>query len=260
MLGPWNFQEASPEQALGRFNGFLKSVILRLSEAMDLGEFNRFKFYEAMKTSTASPPETLRIDEKFKQEYYVVNVIGIIITSNHKEDGIYLPADDRRHYVAWTDLKREDFEDSYWDRLHGWYDSGGISHVAAYLATLDISSFEPKKPPPKTPAFWDIVDANRSPENAELADVLDDLGRPDVVTIGSIVGKASPGFQEWLKDLKNRRGISRRMDKCGYVRVRNEEADDGLWRISNVRQTVYAKAELSPRERIEAVNELMGKR
>ena len=27
---------------LGRFNGFLKSVILRISEARDLGEFDRF--------------------------------------------------------------------------------------------------------------------------------------------------------------------------------------------------------------------------
>src|SRR5215471_4607651 len=98
MLGPWNFQEASPEQALGRFKGFLKSVILRLSEARDLGEFDRFKFYEAMKTNTASPPETLRIDEKFVKECYIVNIVGIIITSNHKEDGIFLPADDRRHF------------------------------------------------------------------------------------------------------------------------------------------------------------------
>jgi hypothetical protein len=35
-IGPWNFFEASPQQMLGRFNGFLKSVILRVSEARDL--------------------------------------------------------------------------------------------------------------------------------------------------------------------------------------------------------------------------------
>ena len=32
--------EVSPSQMLGRFNGFLKSVILRVSEARDLGEGN----------------------------------------------------------------------------------------------------------------------------------------------------------------------------------------------------------------------------
>jgi len=34
-VGPWNFIEVSPQQLLGRFNGFLKSVILRVSEARE---------------------------------------------------------------------------------------------------------------------------------------------------------------------------------------------------------------------------------
>src|SRR6266851_1914763 len=45
-IGPWNFKEASPKQVLGRFNAYLKSVILRISEARDLGEFDRFAFYD----------------------------------------------------------------------------------------------------------------------------------------------------------------------------------------------------------------------
>ena len=43
-VGPWNFTEVSPQHLLGRFNGFLKSVILRVNEARDLGEVNRFSF------------------------------------------------------------------------------------------------------------------------------------------------------------------------------------------------------------------------
>ena len=39
--------------------------------------------------------------------------------------------------------------------------------MKSYLAELDISGFDPKAPPPKTPAFWDIVDAGRAPEDAE---------------------------------------------------------------------------------------------
>ena len=37
-VGAWNFIEASPQQMLGQFNGFVKSVILRISEARDLGD------------------------------------------------------------------------------------------------------------------------------------------------------------------------------------------------------------------------------
>jgi hypothetical protein len=104
-IGPWNFNEVSPVQMLGRFNGFLKSVILRVSEARDLGDVNRYQFYDHMKAYTASPPDVLRVDEKHMQEYAVFNVCGIVITTNHKSDGVYLPADDRRHYVAWSELK-----------------------------------------------------------------------------------------------------------------------------------------------------------
>ena len=49
-VGPWNFEEVSPQAMLRRFNGFLKSVILRISEARDLGDLNRYQFYDHMKS------------------------------------------------------------------------------------------------------------------------------------------------------------------------------------------------------------------
>ncbi len=52
-VGPWNFTEVSPQQRLGRFNGFVKSVVLRVSEAKDVGEFDRFKFYAHTKVYLA---------------------------------------------------------------------------------------------------------------------------------------------------------------------------------------------------------------
>jgi len=256
-VGPWNFKEVSPQQALGRFNGFLKSVILRISEARDLGDVDRFAFYDHMKAYTASPPDVLQVDEKHLREYNILNCVGVIITSNHKSDGIFLPADDRRHFVAWSDLAKEDFPSGYWNNLWGWYDKGGDRHVAAYLAGLDLSAFDPKAPPPKTPAFWDIVDANRAPEDAELADVLDSLGEPDAITLAQIANEARGDFEIWIKDRRNRRMIPHRLEKCGYVPVRNDGADDGLWRFNGKRQTVYAKSTLPIRDRIVAATELV---
>jgi hypothetical protein len=241
------------------FNGFVKSVILRVNEARDLGEINRFSFYDHMKAYTAAPPDVLRVNEKHLRQYSVVNCCGVIITTNHKTDGIYLPADDRRHFVAWSDLKKEDFVDGYWDTLWGWYAGGGYRHVAAYLAQLDISSFDPKAPPSKTPAFWDIVDANRAPEDAELADVLDKIKNPDAITIAAITEQALGNFHEWITDRKNRRAIPHRLEKCGYVQVRNDDAKDGLWVIAGMRQVIYAKSELSILDRLQAARNLAGK-
>jgi Family of unknown function (DUF5906) len=253
-VGPWNFGETSPSTMLGRFNGFLTNVILRVNEARDLGEFDRFALYDHMKAFTAAPPDTLRVDEKHLREHYVFNCVGTIITTNHKTDGIYLPPDDRRHFVAWSELTEKDFSASYWNTLWRWYGEGGFGHVAAYLAELDLSAFDPKAPPPKTQAFWEIVDANRSPEDAELADVIDRMNNPDILTLSRIVTMADAELGTWLRDRKNRRLIPHRLERCEYVPVRNEGADDGLWKLGERRQVVYAKSALSVRERQQMAN------
>jgi hypothetical protein len=255
-VGLWNFSEVSPQQILGRFNGFLRSVILRVSEARDLGEFDRFAFYDHMKAFMAAPPDVLRVDEKFLREYSILNVTAVIITTNHKIDGIYLPSDDRRHFVAWSALCKEDFSADYWKNLWAWYHRGGIRDVAAYLADLDISTFDPKAPPPKTRAFWDIADANRAPEDAELADVLERLGSPAAITLSQITAEATGAIEEWLLDRKNRRTIPHRLENCGYEPVRNDAAQDGYWVIGGHRQAVYGKATLSIRDRIAAAKAL----
>jgi hypothetical protein len=255
-IGPWNFQEVSPQQVLGRFNGFLKRVILRVNEARDLGDVNRYQFYDHMKAYTAAPPDVLRVDEKNLREHSILNCVGVILTTNYKTNGIYLPAEDRRHFVAWSDRTTEDFADGYWNRLWRWYDDGGDRHVAAYLAELDISAFDPKAPPPKTEAFWAIVDANRAPEDAELADVLDKLNNPDAVFLSQLIGDASEDFSRWLEDRRNRRAIPHRLEQCGYVAVRNPDAKDGLWLVGGARQVIYAKASFSTREQIAAAQAL----
>src|ERR1700722_10836401 len=111
-VGPWNFAEVSPPQVLGRFNGHLKSVVLRISEVTDMPEYDRYKFYSHMKTILAAPPDAHRVDEKNLREHYVVNVCGGIMLTNEKT-GVYLPADDRRHLVARSEVKPTDFAEGY---------------------------------------------------------------------------------------------------------------------------------------------------
>src|SRR5262249_50744148 len=154
-------------------------VLFRVSEARDLGDADRFQFFDHMKTYTAAPPDVLRVNKKYIREFNILNCCGVIITTNHKADGIFLPADDRRHFVAWSNLTEKHFTQDYWDRIWAYYDNGGDRHVAAYLKTLDLSDFRAKAPPPKTLAFWEIVNASRAPEDAELQDALDLLGNPD---------------------------------------------------------------------------------
>jgi hypothetical protein len=252
-VGPWNWHDISPKDFAATFNGFAKSVVLRINEGHDLGDINRYQFYEHTKSYIAAPPDVLRVNEKHLREYYVHNVCGVIITTNHKTDGIYLPPDDRRHFVAWSNLAKEELETEYWDRLWRWYYGGGFGHVAAHLAQLDISDFDPKAPPPKTDAWWAIVDAGRPSEDADLASVLDKLKNPDAFILDDLVEAAFPAFADWLRDRKNRRVIPHRLETVGYGPVRNPDAKSGLWVIAGERQVCYARANLTTREQLSAV-------
>ena len=259
-VGPWNFADVSPRQVLGQFNGFVKSVILRVSEARNLGDVDRYAFYDHMKVYTASPPDVIRVDEKYVREYSVMNVTGVILTTNHKLDGIHIPEDDRRHFVAWSDKMRSDFSDDYFDKLYGWLQREGNSHVAAYLATLDLSGFNPKAPPPKTTAFFDIVAASRSPEDGSMADALDNLGNPAALTISMLVAATSDqNFREYLQDRRNSRVIPHRLETADYVAVPNADAKDRSWKVKDKRQVIYAKKTLSFRDRVIAARELVGR-
>jgi hypothetical protein len=256
-VGPWNFHEISPKQVLGRFNGFLKSTIMRISEARDLGDISRYEFYDAMKSYTAALPDVLRLDEKNIREYYIPNCVGVIITTNYK-DALYIPPDDRRTYVAWSESNKEDFTEEYWKKLWDWYHADGFNHVAAYLASLDISTFNAKAPPPKTASFWAVVDINRSPEDAELADRIDAIGNPEVITVKMLIDYRSDSeLSYWLRDRRNRRAIPHRLERCEYVSVRNPDAADGVWKIDGVRHVVYAKVTLTPAEQLAAVTDFV---
>jgi hypothetical protein len=259
-VGEWNFKEIAAHRLLDRFNGWLKSVVLRVNEAHDMGELNRFQFYERIKGYTAAPPEVLSIDEKNVRAYAVPNVAGLVLTTNHKTDGMYLPADDHRHYVAWSDRTLDDFEDGYFVSLHRWFATGGSDHVAAWLATRDISEFDPKKPPPQTDAWWEIVLAGQSPEKTELADIIAGLGNPDALTIGQITSRASTDGSPvltWLNDRKMIRQIPHRLEEAGYIAVRNPyERERGRWKINGRNQTIYAKKSLSAAQRMAAATRL----
>jgi hypothetical protein len=243
-VGSWNFAEISPSQMTGRFNGFLRSVIVRINEARDLGEVNRYSFYEHYKTITASPPDVLRIDEKNIREHSIFNCCGILVTTNHKTDGMYLPSGDRRTYVAWSNCVRSDFSESYWADIWKWYNSGGDADVAAYLSELDLSSFNSKAPPPHTEAFYAIVMAGHAPEQSEMADCLDRLDNLPAVTLEMLAEVADPDFADWLTDRKNRRAIPFKLETAGYVQARNAAAKDGYWSIKGRRQVIYASQNL----------------
>ena len=280
-VGPWNCSECNPANLLGDYTAkFLQSVILRVNEARDMGEgrINRYDFYEGTKTMMADPPETLSVQAKYLNWYDIMNLVGMIITTNNKTNGLYLPADDRRHVVAWSRLTGADFVAGYFNTLWAWYtdkdETGatGFDHVAAFLRSYDRPVFDPKASPPKTAAFFEIVGANRSPEESELAALLMTMGEPvdgkpslpEAVTVDQIIAAAARDTRQYddlytfLTERKNRRQLPSRLEKAGYAATRNpSDTSDGQWRVAGKRRTVYTLRTLSGRDASKAVTALI---
>jgi len=258
-VGEWNFAEVSPIDIVSPHNDYVRSVVLRISEARDLGDVNRYAFHETTKALMAAPPDMLRVNTKYVPQYYVPNLTAVVITTNHGTDGLYLPPDDRRHYVAGTEVTYKDLGEDYLPEIWRWYAAGGLADVVAYLATYDLSKFDPKAPPEKTPAFWRMVDAGAASELPEFRDALEAAGggtMPAAVTTSELMFKASHELSRWLQEPKNRRTISHRMESCGYLAVRNLDSKEGIWRVGGQRQVIYGKADLTTGDRYRAAEAL----
>ena len=219
-VGPWNFAEVSPQQVAGQFNGFLKSVVIRISEARDVGDVDRYKAYDHMKSYTAAPPDVLRVDEKNLREHSVPNVCGIVITTNY-QDALYLPADDRRHLVPGLICPKQTFPTI----------TGTISGLGSMVAATPTSrlifmnSTSPnltRRLPLRRPTLFGSPSRRDVRQDAELADALDRLDNPDAVTIEQVADVADLHFHDWLLDRRNRRVIAHRFEVAGYARVIND--------------------------------------
>jgi hypothetical protein len=248
----------SPADVLGGWTYFRRSVICRVSEAHDLGESDRFQLYERLKTLCAAPPDTLSVNEKHLRQYAILNLVGVIITTNYRTDAIYLPQDDRRTYVAWSENPADSLPKERAAALWHYYKIGGFEDIAAYLRQYDLSQFDAYTAPKKTEAFWSIVGAHRPKEESALMDILDPLGNPDAVTLEHVQTAAGEHnkLAEWLGDSKNSRAIPYRFENCGYVACRNSDAKDGLWRILGKRQVIYVKKDLDKNAREAAIDVL----
>ena len=249
-VGTWNMKNIKLNHLVGKNNEFLKCLIVRLSEVRDVGERGATDLYrlnDHMKDMLATPPDTIRVNEKYINEYYILNRTGMVITTNYR-DALKLPADDRRHFVAFSERRDEEFPAEYWNEFWTWYWAGGFAHVAALLYQHDLSGFDPKAEPPKTPAFRYMVIASRGVGYNELADTIDALGNPPALTLDELSAKA-PGL-EWLRDSTKLKATLHRLTDCQYVAVDNPAAKDGLWRIKGRRQTIYVHLDVASDQRV----------
>lgn len=250
-IGSWNLANIDPSAFDQNFNEYAASTLVRISEAANLHEMSKWAFNERTKVLIAGSPDIMMINPKYGQKYSVRLYCGVIITTNHLGTGIYIPADDRRYDVIETaslkdmELTDIDVRRAYFEELWTWYLHGGDTHVAAYLASRDISAFSPSNGQRKTDAHKSVVAAGMMSDEW-LVDILDDI----TDSLGSKVnGRGLYAVRsDWIMDRAVEKGekiadvkrkISASMGRCGYQVYRCPDRQDGRWSIGGKRCIVY---------------------
>ena len=156
-IGPWNFKSTNAQTVMDepKYNGYLEAAICLINEAKDFGDQDRFGFYERTKPwlgGTASG--VLMVADKYVRVHPVIDVVFIVITTNHKVRGLYLPEDDARHYVAWSNRTWEDWgyrdqatlDREYFGPLYDWYAHGGYEVGGAISDDLRFKEILANRP------------------------------------------------------------------------------------------------------------------
>ena len=229
-VGAWNTKGIDPDQLFLQFKPWLQTLMLVVDEVRpSKDEHHASSMYNVLKPLMAAPPMTLPMEDKHVKLRYVINVMRVFITTNDWM-AMYIPQEDRRMFILHSNLPQRwniaEGRPDYFVNFFTWLDSGGAEAVAAWLAARDLSRFNPKAEAVKT-AGWNAVAATWGEPDDGIAFALEHLGKPDVVFGAELADPPFDSRDEIAAMLKSPRTIGHRMQKAGYVIVRNP--DDERW-------------------------------
>jgi hypothetical protein len=233
-IGEWNCREETPSKITSNFNGWVNCVLLTINEAKPTeSEFKATDFYEVLKPCLAAPPNWLPRNGKYEKQFYVRNVLRVIITTNDAL-ALYVPENDRRLFFAKSELPAKWAEGKRAHELVGFYNAGGYAHVFAYLRQRDISKFNPHIVPAQTAAQEAVAASWTQAVYDPLRDVLDDLGWPPLFFGGELLSSEVAAFDN--KDevrilLQSSRKTALRMNRLGYQQQSSPHKSNG-WKFS----------------------------
>jgi hypothetical protein len=218
---------------------------------------SKWAFNEATKTLISGRPDTVVINPKYGSKYSMRMFCGVIITTNHLTQGIYIPQDDRRYDVIECATKREigmdkqQFSD-YFNELWAWFNNeDGRENIVAYLENRDISNFNASTGQRQTSAHKVVVQQALNYDHW-LHDIIDELGDPVAIRGDWIIEKA---VATGMKEVEVRRLMVHAIDRTEYRKLPNLKSADGRFRFGTGKKfTLYAKYGIGENEALNAVD------
>jgi len=250
LIGEGNYNGIDPDDLFSQYRPWLESVMLIVNEVRSFKDnFKATGLYGAMKTLIAAPPNSLPMNDKYKNLRYVRNLMRVVITSN-EHHSLYIPNDDRRMLVLLSPRKKGWEDEGYFLKLYAkMLDPRAMRGLEAFLRKRDISHFDPYAPPLRTAAWHEIAGSWQSHGVLQMAinalSVSDEEGkivsRPDVVLSYELnemkaetLGGDADDILKLKHLIKSKREISHEADASGYEVVRRFDGGEFQMRFQKI--------------------------
>lgn len=180
ILGEKNVAAVEESQLRSSFNEWMDGtqlVIVNELQSMDRKEtMNRLKTYITDRYIT--------INRKNTPTFSYQNRANFMMFSNHR-DAASIDIGDRRYFVWESHMPP--MPESYYRELHDWRDrQGGIGHIHHYLATRDLSNFNPMAHAPMTDIKQEIQSMSVSGIQSYVQEAIDAWDPPfgsDIISL-----------------------------------------------------------------------------
>lgn len=265
-VGVWNSAEIDPDAIASQYNGFIKAVLLVVNEVRPHEEdHHASEFYNRLKPILAAPPEMLPMQIKYANTIHVRNVVHVCFTANDPLK-MYIPPDDRRLFVAHSNLpdqRHEEWYQPYFEDFWAYLEGGGTEAAVKWLLTRDIGEFKPGAPPPMTLGKKMVIESGRQVRRTAIDDLLERFvelvweGKKPAVIFAADLHQfiqQGPVFDDSaaLAKLISAKNFHYKMDERGYMMVRN--GDTAEWRAGKFRSRVaFVRKDIADVESPEAI-------
>mgnify|MGYP003119517905 FL=1 len=246
-LGKQYCKQINQRQIMGEFNEWaMDCLLIAIEEIAIKGDYGkRTSSMDILKTVISE--DTVTVNIKNEKLFTIPNHINGFAFSNAPRPITLTKLSRRYHIVNVEALKKPP---QYYDKLYTWLEKeGGYANLYDYLMSYDIADFNPNAEPPKTKAFFDLVESTQTPIDIEL----DNLYQSNSWPFTDKTCLVSPQhLKTALSKIKINASINQVCDwlrKNGFVSL--EKQID--W-INDQRPTIWCKGEvekwkaLSPKE------------
>lgn len=152
-----------------QFGYALESEILILNELKEPDAKERRALANKLKPIIAAPPEMLTVNRKGLHPYQMANRVFVLAFSNDPVP-ISLDSQDRRWFCVWSHAPRMSAESA--EKMWKWYKAGGFASIGGWLASRDVSAFNPGATPMMTEFKMNLVEHGMSMAESYLVELM----------------------------------------------------------------------------------------